>query len=181
MLIHDMTRQASIDLLARARLCRVAYVHEGQPYVIPMCCAYDNNYLYCFSTHGQKTTWMRANPLVCVEADEVTSLHDWATVVVLGKYEELPDTPEYVELRKLAHALLQVRPMWWEPAYVKTVLDEKTRPIEAMYFRIHIEQITGRCGVPNSTSGEKHIPTDKRFAGWFRRIAGNPKRQKRYR
>ena len=179
MLIHDMTRQASIDLLARARLCRVAYVHEGQPYIIPMCCAYDNNYLYSFSTHGQKTTWMRANPLVCVEAEEVTSLHEWATVVVLGKYEELPDTPEYVELRKLAHALLQVRPMWWEPAYVKTVLDEKTRPIEAMYFRIHIEQITGHRGVPNSTSGEKHIPTEKRSAGWFRRIVGNPKRQRR--
>lgn len=181
MLIHDMTRQASIDLLARARLCRVAYVHEGQPYIVPMCCAYDKNYLYCFSTHGQKTIWMRANPLVCVEADEVTSLHDWATVVVLGKYEELPDTPEYLELRKFAHVLLQGRPMWWEPAYVKTVLGEKTRPIDPVYFRIHIEQVSGHRGVPNSTSGEKQISTDERSAGWFRRIMRNPKRQKRYR
>ena len=178
MLIHDMSRQASIDLLARARLCRMAYVHEEQPYIIPMCCAYADNYLYSFSTHGQKTAWMRANPLVCVEADEVSSLHDWATVIVLGKYQELPETPEYEELRKSAHALLQGRPMWWEPAYVKTVLGEITRPIEAMYFRIHIEQITGHRGVPDTASGQNYSATHKRSRDWFRRILGSPKRQK---
>src|SRR5450759_1360749 len=40
MLIHDMTRQASIDLLARMPLCRLACAHEGQPYVTPIHCVY---------------------------------------------------------------------------------------------------------------------------------------------
>lgn len=178
MLIHDMTRQASIDLLARARLCRLAYVHEGQPYIVPMYCAYADNYLYSFSTHGQKTAWMRANPLVCVEADEVSSLHDWATVIVLGKYEELPDTPEHKAHREGAHALLQKRPVWWEPAYVKTVLGEKTRPIETMYFRIHIERISGHRGVPDTASGRKFSAAHTRPAAWLRRILGSQKNQK---
>jgi hypothetical protein len=89
MWIQDMSRQASIELLARARLCRLACAHEDQPYVTPMHCTYDDNHLYGFSTLGQKITWLRANPLVCVLVDEIVSPQDWASVIVFGKYEEL--------------------------------------------------------------------------------------------
>ena len=78
MLIHDMTRQASIDLLAHTRLGRVACAYEGQPYITPMYFAYHDNYLYSFSTLGRKITWMRANPLVCAEAEELASPQDWS-------------------------------------------------------------------------------------------------------
>jgi nitroimidazol reductase NimA-like FMN-containing flavoprotein (pyridoxamine 5'-phosphate oxidase superfamily) len=155
MLIRDMTRQASIALLAHTRLCRLACAHEGQPYITPMYCVYDDNYLYSFSTLGQKITWMRINPLVCVEADELVSPQDWATVIVLGTYEELPDAPQYEVYRKRAYDLLRGRPMWWEPGYVKTVLHEKARPMQPMYFRIHIDQITGHRGVPDSVSSRE--------------------------
>jgi uncharacterized protein len=150
MLIHDMTRQASIDLLARTRLGRLACAREGQPYITPIYYAYDDNCLYSFSTLGQKISWMRANPLVCVEADELVSPQDWATVIVLGKYEELLDTPQYEVYRRRAYDLLQGRPVWWEPGYVKTVLHAKPRPMEPMYFRIHIDQISGHRGVPDT-------------------------------
>lgn len=65
--IHDMSRDASIDLLTHTQLCRLAC------YVVPIYCAYHNNYLYGFSRLGQKIVWMRTNPRVCVEADEVAS------------------------------------------------------------------------------------------------------------
>ena len=147
-----MTRQGSIDLLSRMRLGRLACSHDGQPYITPIYFAYDNNYLYSFSTLGQKIVWMRVNPLVCVEADELVSQDDWATVVVFGKYEELPDTPEYEIPRKRAWGLLQRQPMWWEPGYVKTVLDNKIRPLEPVYFRIHINQMSGHRGIPDTAS-----------------------------
>lgn len=35
------------------------------------------------------------DPLVCVEVDEVVSPEEWASVIVFGRYEELPDSPEY--------------------------------------------------------------------------------------
>jgi nitroimidazol reductase NimA-like FMN-containing flavoprotein (pyridoxamine 5'-phosphate oxidase superfamily) len=152
MQIHDLTRQASIDLLTRMRLGRLACAHDGQPYITPINCAYDHNYLYCFSALGQKIIWMRANPLVCVEADELVSQQDWATVIVLGKYEELPDMPEYEAHRKCAWSLLQRWPEWWAPGYVKTVVNERTRPIEPVYFRIHINQISGHRGIPDTAS-----------------------------
>jgi len=153
MLIHDMTRQACIDLLTRTWLCRVACASEGQPYITPLCCAYDENYLYSFSTLGQKIDWMRANPLVCVEFEELVSPQDWTTVIVLGKYEELPDTPQHKESRKRAFDLLHRRDLWWEPGYVKTVVHEKMRPMEHVYFRIHIDEISGHRGVLEAVSG----------------------------
>src|ERR1700686_887352 len=94
-MIQEITRQASLDLLARTHLCKLACAQGSQPYVVPCYFAYNNNSLYSFSTVGQKIVWMRTNPLVCVEADEVVSPQEWMSVIVLGRYEELPDTPEY--------------------------------------------------------------------------------------
>lgn len=178
MLIYDMTRQASIDLLARSRSGRLACAHDGQPYITPINFSYDDHHLYSFSMLGQKITWMRANPLVCVEVEEVVSPQDWATVIVLGKYEELPDTPPHDVYRKHAYDLLQRRPVWWEPACEKTVLHEKTRPMEFMYFRIYIDQISGHRGVAKTVSGPEFSATREGSAGWLRSILGRPGHQK---
>jgi len=178
MLIHDMTRQASIDLLARTHLGRLACARDGQPYITPMYFSYDEDHLYSFSTLGQKIAWVRANPLVCVEFEELAGPHEWVTVIVLGKYQELPDTPQYGMYRKRAHDLLRLRPMWWEPGYVKTVLNEKTRPMDSMYFRIHIDHISGHRGIPDTVAHRELSASHKGTAGWLRRILGRPERQK---
>ena len=38
---------------------------------MPIYFAYHDGYLYSFSTVGRKIEWMRGNPLVCLETDEV--------------------------------------------------------------------------------------------------------------
>ena len=62
MFIRDLSEEASLQLLRRATLARVACSHQNQPYVAPMSVTYDQNWLYGFSTVGQKINWMRANP-----------------------------------------------------------------------------------------------------------------------
>lgn len=145
MLIQSMTGVASLELLGRATLGRVACTHEGQPYITPMSVIYDANWLYSFSTLGQKITWMRANPHVCVEVEELVSPQDWATVIVIGRYQELTTEKE----RTYAHDLLERRPAWWEPGYSRTVMEGKERPLKPVYFRILIDQITGHRGIPD--------------------------------
>ena len=145
MLIHSMTGQASMELLARATLGRVACAHEGQPYITPLSVMYDTACLYGFSTLGQKITWMRANPHVCVEVEELVSRQNWATVIVMGRYDELTTDAD----RTYAHDLLQRRPAWWEPGYSKTVLEGKERALKGVYFRIRIDKITGHRGIPD--------------------------------
>ena len=44
MLIQELTRQASLDLLARTRLGRLACTQGAQPYVVPVYFAYDNEF-----------------------------------------------------------------------------------------------------------------------------------------
>ena len=98
MMIHEMSREKCLQVLAGTRLARLACAHKNQPYVVPVYLVYHEApggapYLYGFTTPGQKVEWMRANPLVCVEVDEVAAYDQWVSVIALGYYEELPEAP----------------------------------------------------------------------------------------
>src|SRR5262245_41800810 len=136
MVIEEMARQACIDFMHRVRFGRLGCERAGQPYVTPFYFAWHQDALYSFSTVGQKVAWMRANPLGCVEADQVTSPQQWISVIALGRYEELPAESRYEPQRKLAHGLLNQRPVWWEPGYARTMLGGDERPLDLVYFRI---------------------------------------------
>jgi nitroimidazol reductase NimA-like FMN-containing flavoprotein (pyridoxamine 5'-phosphate oxidase superfamily) len=138
----------SIDLLKRSHIGRLGCAQDSQPYVVPFWFAYHREFIYSFSTIGKKIEWMRANPLVCVEADEIVSRHEWQTVVIFGRYQELPNTPECCRIRVVAHDLLAETAMWWEPGYVKTLHQGEERRLEPVYFRISISEISGHQGVP---------------------------------
>ncbi len=172
-LIQELSREESLQLLARAHLGRLACAHESQPYVVPIYFAYDNEYLYSFSTVGQKIEWMRANPKVCVEADEVASPQQWASVIVFGHYEELPNVPEWRDAREYARKkLLERNAIWWEPGYAKTMLHEAERPLAAFFYRIHVEQITGRRATPEpaTSPGTRTSMTGAIGGEWLQKI-----------
>ena len=146
MIIEDMTDEKIVDLLKRNRVGRLACARDQQPYIVPFSFAYSDDHLYGFSTIGKKIEWMRANPLVCVEVAEIANDHQWQTVVISGRYEELPDKPEFHEIRALAHDLLVETEMWWEPGYVKTIHKGEERPLVPIYFRIAITESSGHQG-----------------------------------
>ena len=144
MIIRELTRPTSLDLLTRAHLGRLACARANQPYVVPIFFAYHENSLYCATTLGQKIEWMRENPLVAVEVDKIDNAEQWESVIVSGRYEEFANTPETRGMRELAWWLLQeASPLWWEPAYVETILAGEKRPIAPVYLRIRIGRITG--------------------------------------
>jgi uncharacterized protein len=147
-LIQNMTREMNIDLLKSVRLGHLACAQGSQPYVTPFSFAYYDHFIYSFATVGKKIDWMRANPLVCVEVEKVVGRSDWQTVVILGRYQELSNSPEYHETRSLAHSLLAATPVWWEPGAVKTFIQDVESPRQPIYFRISIDEISGRRGEP---------------------------------
>ena len=144
MFIRELTRPESLDLLAHMHLGRLACSRGMQPYVVPVHLAYHSNCLYGFSMPGQKIEWMRANSLVCVEADHMSD-EQWTTVLVFGRYEELSDTPELQSELALALGLLQERAAWWQPGSVKIAQGDTLPTLVPVFYRIKIEQITGRC------------------------------------
>ena len=117
MIITPMSPEECRDLLARVSFGRLACAKNNQPYVVPTYFACHDGNIYGFSLAGQKIDWMRANPRVCLEADEVKDEFHWQTVIATGHYEELTDDPKFSAERALAHSLLQQRYMAWQMPY----------------------------------------------------------------
>ncbi|NNE97900.1 MAG: pyridoxamine 5'-phosphate oxidase family protein [Pyrinomonadaceae bacterium] len=132
------------EILEQNRTARLACSFNDQPYIVPITFVFDgNDCLYALSAVGRKIKWMRENPLVCLELDKIENQYDWTSLVIFGRYQELPDSPEFRAERDLAHKLLSKYPMWWQPALDAEHLREEITE-KPIYFRIHIEDITGQ-------------------------------------
>ena len=98
--------------------------------------------LYSFSTLGQKIEWMRDNPKVCVEIDEIGDQFHWTTVLMTGRYEEISNSERHSDALDRAQELFQERAAWWLPAAGKLAAgDDRETPV---VFRIHIDTLSGR-------------------------------------
>jgi uncharacterized protein len=149
MLVRDMNQEECRDLLVRLGFGRLGCASNNQPYVVPIYFAYESNCLFGFSTAGQKIEWMRTNPLVCVDADEVLGQDNWTSVLVFGRYEELLDNPKYAARRLNAHSLLEQRTFWWREAIATSqTRNEELRPVPILYC-IHIDKMTGHRASPD--------------------------------
>lgn len=88
--------------------------------------------------------------LVFVEAEEVPNHTDWASVVVQGRYEEFPDTPEYAERRRQAQSRLEkLRSLWWQIGFESAQTRGRFDRDITVFYCIHIEEISGRRGSPD--------------------------------
>ncbi len=143
MTIELLTREESLGILERSHLARLGCSNGQQPYVVPINYVLEGDFAYGFSTYGRKIDWMRANPKVCLEIDDIVHNRHWETVVATGEYEELPNTPAATGERHRAWQLLQARPNWWQPGFVKTVISGVERPLVPIFFRIRLVEVTG--------------------------------------
>jgi uncharacterized protein len=142
MRIDQMNESESRELLARTTIGRLGCSLDNQPYVVPVGIAFEDDYIYVFSTQGKKIKWMRQNPKVCVQVDEGTSQSDWASVIANGEYQELPE-PQFEVERAHARKLLQKRHQWWLNAIAERRIQLSDEEIKPLFFRIRITSITG--------------------------------------
>ena len=150
MVIHELTAAQCREMLERARHGRLGCARDNQPYIVPIFFYPDpeNSYLYSFSTVGQKITWMRDNPRVCVEVDEIIDQFHWTSVLVFGHYEELGDAARVADAARVGDAgrraleLFQQRSHWWLPGTGKLAAGEEHHT--PVIFRISIDGMTGR-------------------------------------
>lgn len=143
MLIHELTHHQCAELLGRVEMGRLGCSRLDQPYVVPIRFSYDDdrNCLYGFSSLGRKIEWMRQNPKVCVEVEDIESSDRWTTLVIFGRYEEIGDSPDHAGTRQRIWELFQQRPAWWFPAAAKVGSRERHAMV---IYRIQIDRMTGR-------------------------------------
>jgi nitroimidazol reductase NimA-like FMN-containing flavoprotein (pyridoxamine 5'-phosphate oxidase superfamily) len=171
MVIREMTEQECYAMLAGTSLARLACARNNQPYIVPLRVDFRGGALYGYATLGQKIEWMRQNPRVCLEFDDLIDEEQWTSVVVFGYFEELPSTPDHADSRAIAQALFQRRPGWWEPASVRVGEHVGRAPI---VFRIQITRVSGRRACPDPkrmTNALTDVPGSSK-PGWVARMLG---------
>jgi nitroimidazol reductase NimA-like FMN-containing flavoprotein (pyridoxamine 5'-phosphate oxidase superfamily) len=143
MLIHELTQGECRRVLSLATVARLACSHNDQPYIVPISFAFDpeSSSLFGFSTVGKKVEWMRENPKVCLEVEDISDRFHWQTVVVIGRYHELTDAPEDAARRQQMLDLLGARSEWWFPGAARF---EAQQHHAVVIYRIHIDSMTGR-------------------------------------
>jgi nitroimidazol reductase NimA-like FMN-containing flavoprotein (pyridoxamine 5'-phosphate oxidase superfamily) len=120
---------------------------EDQPYVVPVTFSYEPDCIYIFSTLGKKIEWMRQNPKVCVQVDEIGNRWKWLSVIVTGTYLELRE-PQYTAQREHALEQLGQYSQYWKIPLVER-RDQPSNPsIELVFFRIDIGSMSGIRAIP---------------------------------
>lgn len=143
MRVQELTVGECEEILVRSNIGRLACAHDNQPYIVPINFSFDRvrRCLFAFSPFGQKIEWMRQNPKVCVEIDEIEDKDNWISVVVFGHYHELGDSLADQASRHVAQQLFASREQWWLPAGA-TVASREPRAV--VLYRVDISRLTGR-------------------------------------
>lgn len=145
MFILTLSETECRKTLADNRLARLACAKGGQSYVVPIYYAYAGDHLYAFSLPGRKIEWMRENPLVSVLVEEPGQGHEWRSVMVDGRFEELPDRIGHKRERDRAWSLLSRHADWWEPGDLKPATPSLSKYEPEVFFRISIDRLSGRA------------------------------------
>ena len=149
MQIVPMSQQECGELLKRISMGRLACSLDDQPYIVPVSYAYEPGCIYIFATLGKKIEWMRKNPKVCLQADEIGNRSSWSSVVVNGKYLELRG-PEYSSQKEHARELLGEDSEWWKTPLEERRSESSDLTIEPIFFRIDIESMSGLRALPEA-------------------------------
>ena len=159
MLITKLRSGECRKLLARVGFGRLACVSNSRPYIVPIYFSYEAECLYCFSTLGRKIEWMRENPLVCVEVDEIVAHDHWVSVVALGHYLEFSNSPKDAKGQAYARSLIERRSLWWQSGYSAVQVRRQRKPVVPVFYCIQIEEMTGIRASPD-TREKARTPRD---------------------
>jgi uncharacterized protein len=114
-------------------------------YVVPINYLYFDSYFLCYSLDGMKIEMMRDHPLVCLAIDRINSLTDWTSVLAFGRYEEIEDPEGKAEAKQyFTDSYIRMKAEQNTPSPESTVPTAELHHKEIVYYRIQIEELTGR-------------------------------------
>lgn len=125
-------------LLRRHGMGRLAFSFKDRVDIEPISYVLDGQWLYGRTSRGTKMVQLKHNPWVAFEVDEVKGPFDWQSVVVHGAVYFL--NPGGEEHPSFEHALALFRRH--DP---RTLRDDDPVPQRTIFFRIHLDEVSGRA------------------------------------
>jgi nitroimidazol reductase NimA-like FMN-containing flavoprotein (pyridoxamine 5'-phosphate oxidase superfamily) len=135
-MIRELTESQIDGILRRERIGRIGSTAVGHVQITPIIYGYDGESIYGHSRFGRKIQYMRGNPEVCFEVEEIVDPTSWRVVELTGSYEELADLHDRDRAMRLILAQAGGGP---ESAAVQVERGE-----DLVVYRIRITKRSGR-------------------------------------
>lgn len=116
---------------------RLGLQAEGKIYVVPVTYVFENGTVYFHTNPGMKADFLRANPEVCFEVDDVAGFESWQSVIAWGRAESLDGAEAAQALDLMFQRLGGDGP----DAFERSI---RLSPVRGATFKVPIREMTGR-------------------------------------
>ena len=97
---------------------------------------------------AERFEWMRFNPLVCVQVEEIRAHDEWMSVVIFGKYVEIPNGREFAKSRRIFEPSCRRDPCGGRADRRHPRFAGSPSPAVSVFFYIGIEEIPDFVRLP---------------------------------
>jgi nitroimidazol reductase NimA-like FMN-containing flavoprotein (pyridoxamine 5'-phosphate oxidase superfamily) len=147
-----MMKNLEIDeikfILQNNYIGHLAYIYLGRPFAVPITYYYDEqiNAIICYSGEGHKVMAMRKDNAVSLQVSDITSVNQWKSVLVHGKFEQHfgSDAKAYLHQFSIGVKDLITKKEHKRPDFISDFSSKIYREDVPIVFLIKIEEMTGK-------------------------------------
>lgn len=147
-MITDLEISDCLELLGNNYLGHLSYIKDEGPYIVPITYYYDSEEkcILSYSSEGHKIDAMREKTSVAFQVEEITSIGNWRSVQISGKFEELKGNTGTNYLSRFAEGVQDTigRSTNGKPKFIQDFSHRLQRGSLPIVYRIAITQIIGK-------------------------------------
>jgi nitroimidazol reductase NimA-like FMN-containing flavoprotein (pyridoxamine 5'-phosphate oxidase superfamily) len=147
-LIKNMEIQECMELLGRNYIGRLAYISGGAPHVNPITYFHDSEEksILSYSAPGHKIDSMQKYGKVAIQVDEISTIQQCRSVMILGEFEELDGSTAKKYLHKFAQGVQDTitRDKGETPKFIQDFSSRLQNRGLPIVYRINIRDIVGK-------------------------------------
>ncbi|SDD02344.1 pyridoxamine 5'-phosphate oxidase family protein [Niabella drilacis] len=150
-MFQELSRSQIESVLQHRIFGHIGCHTNGLTYVVPICYAYDQGYIFGRTAEGLKLEMMRENPEVCFQVEHVETMVKWESVVCWGVFKELSNTEDRLEAIRVLQGRVAAKienDDLLQSSYWPFAVSDSDK--EGILFCIELKQLTGRCSVCKS-------------------------------
>lgn len=156
--VEEMTSEQIKEVLKRVSYGHLGLARSNHPYVVPIHYAYEEPYVYIYTTEGKKTEIIKTNPEVCLQVEDVKTDKDWQSIIVIGDVARIGELEE----RERALKLILASNPTLTPAVSIRWMDSWVRENIEVVYRLTPRMLTGRSTIEHNITAPEDAEMEKR-------------------
>lgn len=147
-MIKNLEQNEITFILENNYIGHLSYISQNKPYVVPITYFYDktSNAIICYSGEGHKITAMRKNSNVSLQVSEISTVNNWKSILVHGKFEQHfgSDAKAYLHAFSLGVKDVIMEKEQTKLDFISEFSSKIYKGESPIVFLIRIEELTGK-------------------------------------